>query len=135
MRITFQWEDAERTLLLLRLTDGWTWVEYHAVVSQLVVSIQQLDYAVDVIVENTARIPFPSGKALSHLRRIMRMVPDNIGVIVIVSANPFVKTINHILFRVMPKTREIGELADTVEEAHAIITRRRAQRRNDSGAE
>jgi hypothetical protein len=131
MNVRYQWSD-DQTLLLLTLEEGWTWAEYHSVVRELSAAIRQLGHPVDAIVENTARIPFPSGSALSHLRQMMRVVPDNIGVIVVVSPNPLVKTINQILFTIAPKLRETVELADTRAEALAIIEKWRAQRHEGS---
>ncbi len=129
MSIHFRWADEEQTLLLLTLEEGWTWAEYHDVVRQVSGMIRQLGHTVDIIVENTARVPFPSGSALSQLRQVVRILPDNIGVIVVVSPNPFVKTINNILFQLVPKVRQITELADTREEALAIVAARRAASR------
>ena len=127
MKIHYRWEDEDQTLMLVSLEEGWTWEEYYAVVQQLATTIRRLGHPVDAIVKNSARIPFPTGSALSHLRQIMRLVPDNIGVIVLVSSNPFVKTINQVLFQLLPTTREIAELADTEDEARTIIAERRAR--------
>jgi hypothetical protein len=129
MNIRFRWADEEQTLVLLTLEDGWTWAEYHSLVRQISETIRQLGHTVDAVVEITSRAPFPSGSALSQLRQIARVLPDNIGVIVVVSPNPFVKTINTILFHLSPKLRQMVELADTREEALAIITARRAAAR------
>ncbi len=130
MNIHYHWADDNQTLLMFTLQNGWTWEEYFATLKALVASIRQLEHPVDVIVENTSKIPFPSGSALSRLRQILPMLPDNIGVIVVVSPNPFVKTINQILFQLSPRVRAMTELADTREEAHIILMRRRAQRHN-----
>ncbi len=127
MHIYHQWDDPEQ-ILLLRLEDGWTWEEYHSVVAQLSETVRQLNHTVDAIVENTAKIPFPAGSALSNLRQVTRVLPNNFGVIVVVSPNPFVKTINNILMQLAPKLRETIALADTREEAYAIVVERRAQR-------
>jgi hypothetical protein len=129
MNIHFRWANGEQTLLLLTLEEGWTWAEYHDVVRQLATMIRQLDYTVDAVVEITSRVPFPSGSALSQLRQVARILPENIGVIVVVSPNPFVKTINNILIQMTPKLRQMVELADTREEAHAVVAARRAAAR------
>lgn len=135
MSISFEWEDENQTLLLLTLSNGWTWEEYHAIVNQLVGIMRELDHIVDVIVENTAKIPFPSGAALFQLRKIARITPENLGVVVVVSRNPFVKSINQILMQISPQLRRTIALADVRDEAYAIIEGRRAQRRGDSPVE
>jgi hypothetical protein len=122
--------DDNQTFLTVTLQNGWTWEEYLAIVKALAESIRQHGHTVDAIVEITSKIPFPSGSALSRLRQILPLLPNNIGVIDLVSPNPFVKTINQILFQLSTRARDIAELADSREEANALIVRRRAQRPN-----
>jgi hypothetical protein len=133
MHIHYRWDDEQKTLLLLSLEDGWTWVEYHDVAREITGMIRELGYMVDLIVDNSAKIPFPSGSALSHLREITRLIPDNLATIVLVGSNPVIKTINQILFRLVPTVAEITFMVDTREEAYAVIAQRRAKRGNHVG--
>jgi len=90
--------------------------------------IKTYSHNVDVIVELENIPSLLKGSAVSQLQQLTRAIPDNVRTIVIVTHNPFVRTVNTILFQIMPKARESGALASSVEEARAIIAERRVQR-------
>jgi hypothetical protein len=126
--ISYAWQEDGQTLLFIHLRAGWTMAGYAVLASQLIAGIKQLSHHVDVIVRVDTPPTMPTGSAVSHLRQLTRMVPSNVQTIVIVTQHPFVRTVNIILFQVMPKARASGALASSIEEAYAIIAERRAQR-------
>jgi hypothetical protein len=128
--ISFSWSDESHTLLLIKLQEGWTIAGYATFFDEMSAEIETSAQDVEVIIELENIPSILKGSIVSHLQQLTRAIPDNVRTIVIVTHNPFIRTVNTILFQIMPKARETGALASSVEEARAIIAERRARRHN-----
>lgn len=133
MTFKLNWDNDEKTLFRFEMEGKWTWDEYHQIVDEAFQMIRPLDHTVDVIVIGEPRMSLPSGSALAQLVRISRVIPNNIGLIVLVTPNGFIKAINRVLFRMSKRVGDMTVLTDTVDEAYAVIWERRAKRAINEG--
>jgi hypothetical protein len=127
MKITVKWDDHDHALLWFITEKPWTWDEYHQAVDAGIALVRSVDFLVDVILMGTPTV-LPTGSALANFLRVTRKLPENVGVIVVVTDSQFLWTINTLLFKISARAREVGALAHSVEEAHAIIADHRAKR-------
>ncbi len=126
MVVHYYLDERDSTIIRLVLDGQWTWAEYFVVLEQILTHVRSKDTMFDCIVEG--RMGFPGGSALSQLNHVVRQLPPNIGVIVVVTSNSFVRTINQILFQISKRAQSIGSVADTIDQAYAIISARRIER-------
>ena len=116
MGIQLQWDEQDPDILIFDLRAQWTWDEFHAAVQDglhLMNSAAQLVY---IITLSTHGFP-PSPSVLSEFQKVSRVLPTSVALIVVVTDNFMVETINQIFFRVSPLGRRIGRLAKTTDAA------------------
>ena len=121
MPVNIEWNNAEKTVIIATidwpfdwndLAETWkTGVEMMSSVSPRPVHM--------IAVAKTSR--FPVGNILSNLTHMMKIVPDNIGLAVMVTENRFQETINQIFFKLSPGLRQKGRVVNSVDKALALI--------------
>src|SRR4051812_19080688 len=119
MGFTRVWENDTKTILRVESHGEWTWVEYDCFVDDLVTVVKKLDYVVHMIILPAEK--FPQGSPLPHLRRIPKILPQNVGKIIMVDGNIFFRAINTALIRVHPKMSKCILFAATVHEARSLL--------------
>jgi hypothetical protein len=124
--IQLQWEEHDPAILLFDLRAEWTWDEFHATITEGVSMMRGLPYPVYAITFVTHVFP-PSASVLSHFQAISQQLPSNLALIVVVTDNFFVETINQIFFKISPLGRKLGRLAKTMDEARQLIAQHHAQ--------
>ena len=98
MSIGVQWDDETRTTVRLDYTQPWTWLEFDRAVLETVALVTSVTHVVDVISNTPPQLGFPVGFPLRHFQRALKLLPKNVGWIVVVSDNPIVRAINSAFF-------------------------------------
>jgi hypothetical protein len=124
--IQLQWEQHDPAIIVFDLRAQWTWDEFHATITEGVAMMRGLPYPVYAIVLATHAFP-PSSSVISHFQNIAQKLPPNLALIVVVTDNFFIETINQIFFKISPVGRKLGRLAKTVDEARQVIAKHYAQ--------
>ena len=88
MPVTVNWDDPEKTIILITITTPMTWELYDEGIDEARQLALSVPYRVDVI-SNPGSSEMPPGPSLPHLRRAYANFPDNISVIVAVITNVF----------------------------------------------
>ncbi|MEO8608713.1 MAG: hypothetical protein ABI690_12560 [Chloroflexota bacterium] len=127
MGIQVQWDVQDPDILVFDLRAQWDWNEFHAAVRDGISMMNSLTQPVYVITLSAHGFP-PSSSVLSEFQKVMRILPQNVALIVVVTDNFMVETINQIFFRVSPLGRRIGRLAKTIDAARVLIAEDRAKR-------
>jgi hypothetical protein len=127
MGIQVQWDAQDPDILVFDLRCEWDWKEFHAAVQGAMPMILNTAHSVYVMTLSADSFP-QSPSILSEFQKVARLLPPNIALIVVVTDNYLVETINQIFFRVSPLGRRIGRLAKTTDAARAMIAEHRVQR-------
>ncbi len=127
MSIQVEWDAQDQNILVFDLRSQGDWNEFHLAVQDGFCLINSVSQPVYVILLSAKRFP-PSPSILSEFQKATRLLPPNIALIVVVTDNYMVETINQIFFRVSPLGRRIGRLAKTVDAARTLIAEHRAKR-------
>ncbi|MBZ0298818.1 MAG: hypothetical protein K8J31_03710 [Anaerolineae bacterium] len=122
MTATFEWGDAEHTVIHIAYQGRWTWSEVHQTQAEIHELIRDRDDAVNYIVtwDNENWIPGGISENLGLLFDRLRSVP-NIGLVVIVSTNALFEPLIRLFIRLTGKPPFEFAFADSVEEAYILL--------------
>ncbi|MBN1966346.1 MAG: hypothetical protein JW910_16980 [Anaerolineae bacterium] len=126
MPITIDWYDDTQTILHYRFETPWTWGEYRAAIDAAWELAQSVDHPTDTITDMRHSRVVPD-RLFQNIRQSMVEIPDTTQTVVLVGTNRFVEALLGIMRRLYPQQMGKFFSTETVEEAHALITRRRAE--------
>jgi hypothetical protein len=127
MGITVTWDDWDKTVVRLDFGEGWTWRDYDRAVDVANALIAGRPHAVDVISNLLLSPNMPLGPVLSHLYRTKRLLPKNVGCMVVVGGGAAFRHLLGLFLDVFPQLGRKTVLANSVAEARAVIARRRRE--------
>jgi hypothetical protein len=131
MPVDTQWEDADQTILRHDLSLPWGWNDFAEGVKHGFERVQAREHRVDIIWhiihEGGGVRTLPPGNPLPLLVNLVRLMPENTGLIVFVNASMLSKAFGSIMTRIRPQIGARARFTDTLEEAHAAIRDARAR--------
>ena len=127
MGIQVHWDEQESDILVFDLRAQWTWDEAHTTIQSGLEMINSTAYPVYVMTLTDHGFP-PSPSILNEFQKVARVLPPHVMLVVVVTDNFMVETINQIFYRVSPTGHRIGRLAKTPDAARAMIAEHRATR-------
>lgn len=127
MGIQSQWDVHEPDIVLFDLRSQWTWDEFHVAAQALTAMINSVSYPVYVVTLSSSSFP-PSPSVLGEFQKVSRTIPPSVALIVVVTDNFLIETVNEVFFRVSPLARRIGRLAKSLDAAHQMIAAHRSKR-------
>jgi len=107
MPLKVEWLDAHKTMMGCTGSGTWTWDEYHHALDQIADEFKATQNRVDLIIMTAPGSIVPKGSSMPHYQRAMRIMPDNLGLMVMVTSNAFARTIVSIFTKVSPKKGNI----------------------------
>lgn len=125
--ITVDWDNPDRTIILCRFEDPWTWNEYYAMSRQMAAMFDNIDHVADTIIDMTRGHAMPSG-VLSHMGRAVKLHTAKKGIIILVGVGGIVGPIIQIMNRLYPKMTRHFQQASSLEDAYARIARIQSER-------
>jgi hypothetical protein len=133
MGITLTWDADEPNglsdVVHYHFTDKWTWGDFLVMFNtelEMAASIAPRPYAV---IGNLLRSqPLPPGIGITYVYGIFKRYPANHEITVIVTPNAFVRALLAVGIRVHPDARDTFFQVGTLEEARALILRKRAEK-------
>jgi hypothetical protein len=129
MTVTTQWFDEEHTIILTQFIGNWDFEELWSAYDQARNLVRDVDYKIDCIVDLThSSYLLPSG-ALAQLKRVADQQHPKTGMTVYVKANRMVRAVTKVfwLFYGTSAEKYPFEFANTIAEAHAVLTRHREE--------
>lgn len=102
MPLKLEWVDVEQSIMCCMGEGEWDWDEYHTALDQIVEHFRQTTQRVDLIIDRAPNSVMPSGSQMPHFQRAMRIMPENVGLVVIVSSNSFGRAIVSIFSKIYP---------------------------------
>ncbi len=97
MGIRVGWESDAHKTIVVTYERIWTWEEFAASKVQIDSLLQSVDHTVNIISDSRQSAGLPRGNALAVLSRSFQSAPGNIGVVAVLGANPFFKSLLQIL--------------------------------------
>ncbi|MEL6527210.1 MAG: hypothetical protein AAFQ07_16015 [Chloroflexota bacterium] len=127
MPITFEWYDKERGILLNTFSEYWTWQECIDAIDRGIVLGKQAKHVDTIIDMRASNILIPTG-ALRYLPILADKVAEALphwGISVIISDSKLIKSLLTIASRLSRTVRQHYAFATTLDDALAIIEKRR----------
>ncbi len=117
MPLKAEWLDDKKTIMGCTGEGAWTWAAYHEALDGITKQFILAQKRVDLIIISAPGSVVPKGSSMPHYQRAMRMMPPNVGLLVIVTTNTFARTIVSIFSKVYPSKDNfrlvmVGSLAD-----------------------
>lgn len=128
MPVQIEWNNAEKTVIVATIDWPFDWNELAAAWKTGVEMMNSVaPHPVHMIaVAKTSR--FPVGNILSNLTHMMKIVPDNVGLAIMVTENRFQETINQIFFKLSPSLRQKGRVVSNLDKALALVAADEAEK-------
>lgn len=130
MTVQMNWDDTDQTIMLCNSQGHWTWQEYHETLSAIVDLFKSTDRRVDLIITRDKDASMPSGSPMPHFQRAMRVMPSNVGFVVLVNTNGFARALVSMFSKIaMNKGHGTLVIVGSHQDALAKIAEHRAQER------
>ncbi len=123
MPITAEWDDAEKTIILITISEPITWPMFHEGVEQAMALARTVSHRVDII-SNPGSTPMPPGPAIPHLRTAFAAFPPNMVMNVAIITNSFARVMSSVAGQIYLGSR--FRTVNSVEAARAIIYKERS---------
>jgi len=125
MGVSIRWLDDSKIVLSLEFESPWTWEEFSNASEQVNTMLDTLDHVADVIIDFRKSKGLPAG-FLSQARKMGSKSHPKRGIVVIVGANRFIQVAVDTVRAVYRQIVKNIQIADTVEEAQALLATQRA---------
>lgn len=119
MPITTEWFNDTQTIALQTFQGDWNLTDFHQSADRIVELAGGLSHTIHLIVDFRRNTKLPAN-IMTGMRYVSKRQPDNLGLVVVVGANLFARTMVNMTHHLLPNMRNI-RLADTLEEAAALI--------------
>jgi hypothetical protein len=116
-------------ILRMRFETHWTWLDFQTVVREAVELSKPTGRRVDVIADVSEGLTVPEG-AISQFGTIDRLLPDELGLIVVTGGGTFQNMLIELFRKVKPLQGEYWRTAKNLEQARAIIAADRIKEGN-----
>ena len=122
MTIEVQWENAERTVVLLEFKGTLTWKDYDEGVDKTYALMRTVEHKVDVISYMHPTVRLPKGDAISHIKRAFMVRPPNMRKGLLIGSDLFGEAVVRALIKVKGM-QETYIAVENVEAAHTMIAK------------
>ena len=102
MPLKAEWLDAQKTIMGCTGEGTWTWDDYHKTLDEIANQFKATQRRVDLVIISKPNAIVPKGSSMPHYQRAMRIMPPNLGLLVMVTNNTFARTIVSIFSKVYP---------------------------------
>ena len=97
MAILVGWENETHKTIAVTYERIWTWEDFAACKVEIDSLLNSVDTVVNIISDSRQSAGLPGGNALAVLSRSFQSAPSNVGMVVVLGANPFFKALLQIL--------------------------------------
>ena len=126
MPIRVIWENKPQLVACFIIEGHWSWEDYHRSAREVLALLDQLGCQADIITDfRSLYVPPGVLVQLAPIREFLQY--PNVGVNVLVTSSSFVDFLVSLFKRFYPLEGQTLLFASTVEEAHAVLARRRQQ--------
>lgn len=127
MPINIFWDNDEKTILIRKMLDPWTWQDYANAIEEVHQKLTEVDHTVDIVVDCTAIDAIPVG-GLGSLLKSNRDYPPNAGNQYIVSSSNFIELFSHTLAKMASNYKNYFIYKPTMDAAYSEIRQLRTSK-------
>ena len=121
MAIVVEWESDAHKTIVVTYEHVWTWEDFAASKVQIDALLNSVDTVVNIMSDSRQSRGLPGGNALAVLSRSFQSAPSNIGIVVVLGANPFFKALLQILQTVsLNRAAKNIRFVKSEEDAHTL---------------
>ena len=102
MPLKVEWLDTRKTIMGCTGEGTWTWDAYHEALDNIATQFKATQNRVYLVIMSAPNAIVPKGSSMPHYQRAMRIMPPNLGLLVMVTTNTFARTIVSIFSKVYP---------------------------------
>ena len=122
MPLKVEWLDTQKTIMGCTGQGTWTWGAYHEALDDIANQFKATQHRVDLIIMSAPGSIVPKGSSMPHYQRAMRIMPPNLGLLVMVTSHTFARTIVSIFTKVYPNKDNVKlVMVPTLSEARIRI--------------
>jgi uncharacterized protein YjbI with pentapeptide repeats len=126
MPVSIDWLDHTRSVIYCAYTGAQEWSELYQAASIVATMMQGARHTVHILIDAQHSAGLPRSSPFPHLKRAVSSLPENTGVVIIISQKLFIK----MTLALVTKFYDTGDrlfLVGTAEEAEAILNERRSK--------
>jgi hypothetical protein len=128
MPVNLIWADSEETILTIDIDGAWDWEDFYHAVDYVQARAESVPGRLDLIVWRRSGAVMPHGTMTAHVIQAMRMMPDRLGIVVLVTTNALVRGFAQLIQNAIGGTRFTRVMvAATYEEALSTVQRCRQE--------
>jgi hypothetical protein len=123
MGIAVRWDNNERTIIRYTYTARWTWDELYTALAEQAALQASVTHEVAILVDARNTNIVPEG-FIAQVKRVAERMPPHTGLRIIVSGNPFIKSLFLLVSKLFPHM--IGDMlfVATIEGAYSLLHER-----------
>src|SRR5262245_37024169 len=122
MSITVDWDNSDHSVIRYIYRDKLIWDELYAAIASGHRLMDVANGTVDIIVD-VSKSKLISTNALPRSRQAMQMVHPRQGIVIVVGASVWLRSLVDLYHRIYGKDQQKFWMVDSVEEAHQLIRR------------
>jgi hypothetical protein len=122
MKLLVEWDNPEKTIIRITYAEKWTWSDFYEANMVAVAMMKTVDHTVHFLADFRQSRSLPIGGAITHARAALTALPDNWGILVIVSTSILIQRLVSIF-----RTAFTGKMSTktysvtSIEEAYRVI--------------
>jgi hypothetical protein len=121
MPIHAKWDNDEHTLVLMTFEGKWSWDDYDHGVAVTYALVKSAPHTVDIISYMPPGMLLPAGSPITHLKRAMQDLPENLGKMVFIGSDKFGEVLIDNFGKVYKRIRNVILSAPTIEDARKTL--------------
>jgi hypothetical protein len=87
MKLQVEWDNAEKSVIRITYAEKWTWSDFYEANLAAVALMETVQHPVHLLADFRQSTSLPIGGAITHARNAINVLPDNWGILVIVTTN------------------------------------------------
>ncbi|GAB4515498.1 MAG: hypothetical protein OHK0046_19120 [Anaerolineae bacterium] len=123
MGIHVSWD--EEDIIWLDFVGKWTWLDYRYASDDIIKMVKTVRHRVYIIADMRRAAPAPKDSDNQTVRDSLEMAPANHGLVIFLGADRFTQMIIGIMQKFIPIVHRKIKMAQTLEEAQAIVFQER----------
>ena len=91
MSLQVEWDNAEKTVIRITYANKWTWSDFYEANRAAVALMNTVCHPVHLLADFRQSTCLPIGGAITHASNAISVLPDNWGILVIVTTNVLIQ--------------------------------------------
>ncbi|MFN8375087.1 MAG: hypothetical protein U0694_19700 [Anaerolineae bacterium] len=120
MGVRVYWDNDEKKIIWYVLEGRWTWPEFYAAYNEALELESSVSHRFHCIMDLRQAIGMPAN-ILMHVKNLTDRQPDNIGITVMVTYEPFIYSLYRIGVKFYSKIEQYYTIVPTLEQAYVKI--------------